>query len=52
MIKENVDKNERFIKLKEIAKYQLTILNEKDFMRALKKLNNTIYVEQKNKLNG
>ena len=50
MIKESIDKSERFRKLKEIAEYQLTILNEKDFMKALKKLNNNIYVEQKNKL--
>ncbi|NOX64980.1 MAG: KilA-N domain-containing protein [Chlorobi bacterium] len=50
MIKENIDKNERFLKLKEIAKYQLTILNEKDFMKALKKLNNNVYIEQKNRL--
>jgi len=50
MIKENIDKNERFLKLKEIAKYQLTILNEKGFMKALKKLNNNVYIEQKNRL--
>ena len=37
-------------RLKEIAEYQLTILNEKDFMKALKKLNDNVYVEQKNKL--
>jgi len=47
MIKEKIDKKERFIKLKEIAEYQLTILNEKDFMKALKKLNDNVYVEQK-----
>jgi len=29
-------KNERFSKLKEIAIYQLNILNEKDFMKTLK----------------
>ena len=50
MIKEKIDKNIRFTKLKEIAKYQLTVLNDKDFMKTLKKLNNNIYVEQKNKL--
>ena len=47
MIKEKVDKGERFIKLKEIAIYQLTVLNEKDFMKALKRLNDNVYVEQK-----
>ena len=50
MIKEKIDKKDRFIKLKEIAKYQLTILNENDFIRALKKLDDSIYVSQKSKL--
>ena len=50
MIKEEVNKNERFLKLKEIAKYQLSVLNKKDFMKTLKKLNENIYVEQKKKL--
>ena len=50
MIKDKIDKNIRFTKLKEIAKYQLSVLNDKDFMKALKKLNDNIYVEQKNKL--
>lgn len=50
MIKEKIDKTIRFTKLKEIAKYQLSVLNDKDFMKALKKLNDNIYVEQKNKL--
>lgn len=49
MIKEKISKNERFLKLKEIAKYQLSVLNEKDFMKTLKKLNENIYVEQKKK---
>jgi hypothetical protein len=48
MIKEKIDKRERFSKLKEIAEYQLTILKEKDFMKALKKLNDNVYVERKN----
>jgi hypothetical protein len=50
MIKENISKPERFNKLKEISKYQLSILNEKDFLKSLKKINENIYVEQKNKL--
>lgn len=50
MIKEKIIKSERFIKLLEIAKYQLAILNEKDFMKALKKLNDSVYVEEKKKL--
>ena len=51
MIKSNIEKKERYLKLKEIAAYQLTILNEKDFMKALKKMNDSIYIEQKDKLN-
>ncbi|WP_421920087.1 KilA-N domain-containing protein [Marinifilum sp.] len=50
MIKEKVDKFNRYLKLKEIARYQLSVLNEKDFMKALKKLDDNVYVEQKKKL--
>jgi hypothetical protein len=50
MIKEKINKNNRFLKLKEIAKYQLSVLNDKDFMKALKKLNDKVYIEHKNKL--
>ena len=50
MIKEKVSKNDRFHKLREIVKYQLSVLNEKDFMKALKKLNDHVYIEQKKKL--
>lgn len=50
MIKERIDKNIRFTKLKEIAKYQLSVLNDKDFMKALKRLNDNVYIEHKNEL--
>ena len=50
MIKEKVSKNNRFFKLREIAKYQLSVLNEKDFMKALKKLNDNVYMEQNKRL--
>jgi hypothetical protein len=50
MIKEKVGKSERFLKLKEIAKYQSSVLNEKDFLKTLKKLDDNIYVEQTKKL--
>lgn len=50
MIKGKINKNIRFIKLKEIAKYQLSVLNDKDFMKALKRLNNNVYIEHKDKL--
>ncbi len=35
-------------RLKQIAEYQLLIMNEKDFMKALKKLNDKIYIENQN----
>jgi len=47
LIKNGVEKKERYLKLKEICNYQLTILNEKDFMKALKKLNDKVYIENK-----
>ena len=47
MIKDKIDKNIRFHKLKEIAKYQLSVLNDKDFMKTLKKLNDIVYIERK-----
>ena len=50
MIKEKIPKTDRFLKLREIAKYQLTVLNEKDFMKALKKLNDNVYIEKMKRL--
>ena len=47
LIKNGIEKKERYLKLKEISDYQLTILNEKDFMKALKKINDKIYIENK-----
>jgi hypothetical protein len=52
MIKENVIKEERFIKLREIAKYQLSVLNDKDFMKTLKKLNERVFVDNKKRIKG
>jgi len=49
MIKEKIDKTERFKKLKKIAEYQLSVLNEKDFMKSLKKMNDKIYIEERKK---
>jgi len=51
MIKSGIEKQKRFEKLSETANYQLTILNEKDFIKALKKLNDKIYIDEKKKLN-
>jgi len=47
LIKSGIDKKNRYKKLKEVAEYQLTILNEKDFMKALKKVNDKVYIENK-----
>jgi len=50
MIKSGIDKENRYHKLKEIAKYQLTILNEKDYIKALKKLSDSVYIENKKQI--
>jgi len=50
MIRNNIEKSQRYIRLKEISEYQLLIMNEKDFLKALKKINDKIYVESRNKL--
>ena len=51
MIREQETKQNRFEKLKEVAKYQLSVLTEKDFMKTLKKTNENVYTDNKNKLN-
>ena len=48
MIRKEIPKNERFIQLKEIAEYQLKILNGKDSLKALKKLSDDIYLNENN----
>ena len=50
MIKEKLEKKERFYKLKEISRYQLLVLNEKDFIKAIKKLNDSIYIDKTKEL--
>ncbi len=50
LLKSGIEKKQRFEKLKEISKYQLTILNEKDFIKAIKKLNEQIYIDEQRKL--
>jgi len=46
MISNKIEKSERFNKLRQISQYQLQILNEKDFMKALKKLSNNTYINE------
>ena len=48
MIRKGISKNERFKQLNEIAEYQLNILNKKNSLKALKKLNDDIYLERDN----
>ena len=44
MINNKIDSTERFNKLREIAQYQSKILNEKDFMKTLKRQSETTYI--------
>ncbi len=48
MIFTGANKADRYNRLKEISEYQLIIMNEKDFMKALKKLNDKVYIENQN----
>ena len=50
LIKKGIEKQSRFIQLKEIAVYQLEILNRKNTMKAMKKLADDVYIEQQNKI--
>ncbi len=50
MINNCIEKTERYNKLKQITKYQLQILNEKDFMKALKKLSDDTYINKQKQL--
>ena len=47
LIRNEVDKAKRFKQLRQIVDIQLKSLDEKDFMKALKKLSNGIYIRKK-----
>ncbi|MCD4795111.1 MAG: KilA-N domain-containing protein [Bacteroidales bacterium] len=47
MIAENISKVERFKQLKKVAVSQLNTLDNKDFMKSLKRLNERTYIEEK-----
>jgi len=49
MITENIDKPERFTQLIKVAQSQLNTLDGKDFIKSLKKLNDTTYLDEQNK---
>ena len=46
LIKKGIDKLERFVQLREMAVYQLEILDKKNAMKAMKKLADDVYIEQ------
>ncbi len=50
LIRNKIDKVERFHQLKEIVQIQLKSLDEHDFMKALKKVSEDIYINNKNRL--
>lgn len=50
LIRNKVDKEQRYRQLRDIVKIQLKSLDEKDFMKALKKVSDDIYIDNKNKL--
>lgn len=50
LIRNQIDKVERFRQLTEIVQIQLKSLAKQDFMKALKKVSDDIYIENKNKL--
>lgn len=47
MIKNNIEKSDRFLKLQEIATYQLKILKKKNTLKSIKKLTDDIYINQR-----
>lgn len=50
LIRNQVDKEQRYKQLRDIVKIQLKSLDEKDFMKALKKVSDDIYIDHKTKL--
>ena len=50
MISENIDKVNRFKQLKKIAKSQLKTLNNQDFIKSLKRLNETTFINAEKKV--
>ncbi len=50
LIRNQIDKSERYRQLKEIVRLQLKSLDGQDFMKALKKVSDNIYIETQRKL--
>lgn len=51
LIKKGIQKADRFMQLREMAVYQLEIMDKKDALKAMKKLADDIYIEKQKKLN-
>lgn len=51
LIKKGIERPERFMQLREMAVYQLEILDNKDSLKALKKLADDVYIENQKKIN-
>ena len=51
MIEQNIDKQERYLQLKNAAQKQLKMMNDKDFIKALKRLNETTYLNKEIRMN-
>ncbi len=49
LIKKGILKSDRFVQLREMAVYQLEVLNNKNALKAMKKLSEDIYLDQQNK---
>ncbi|MCD4819594.1 MAG: KilA-N domain-containing protein [Candidatus Cloacimonetes bacterium] len=50
MIRENIVKEERYLKLKAVAKYQTEILNENNYLKTLKKKSEETYINEQKKI--
>ncbi len=50
MIRQYIDKEERFLKLKSVAKYQIKILNENSDMKAIKKKSKDSFVKNQREI--
>jgi len=51
LIKNKIEKKLRFTELREISQYQLNILNNTDYLKAIKKLSDTTYIDESKKIN-
>lgn len=50
LIKSKVDKQIRFNNLVRISKQQLEILNQKDFIKSVKKISDNTYIDEQKKI--